>query len=207
MTHWRVPKRYVDQTQLGHEIFVPIHFSIHSENHPVKFKLGVSWNHSQVRVTASSGLHQQGLSGGRRMQGLGCSSRYLYILFIRDIGRSPKHWMKLERMVVARRKLEGGKSPKTSQGDLGFMSIHTFSGQFQRFYHMTTELFQRDRKTFDQYVSAKTGQESRCQLEPEELYFLRLRKPSASRKHFAGSASPSLGAAGPKALKTPVSDG
>lgn len=85
---------------------------------------------------------------------LGCSSRYLYIVFIRDIGLSPKHWMNLERMVVARRKLEGGKAPEEVASDLGFMSIHTFSRQFQRFYNTTPELFQRDRKTFDHFVEA-----------------------------------------------------
>jgi AraC-like DNA-binding protein len=90
---------------------------------------------------------------------LGCSSRYLYILFTRDIGLSPKHWMKLERMVVARRKLEGGKSPEDVAKDLGFMSVHTFCRQFQRFYHTTPDVFQRDRKTFDQFAGEKSGHE------------------------------------------------
>jgi methylphosphotriester-DNA--protein-cysteine methyltransferase len=67
--------------------------------------------------------------------------------------------MKLERMVVARRKLEGGKSPEDVARDLGFMSIHTFCRQFLRFYHTTPEMFQRDRKTFDLYVGGKFGQE------------------------------------------------
>lgn len=89
---------------------------------------------------------------------LGCSSRYLHILFTRDIGLSPKHWMKLERMVVARRKLEGGKSPADVARDLGFMSIHTFCRQFQRFYHITPELFQRNRKTFEQLDGKLSGQ-------------------------------------------------
>jgi AraC-like DNA-binding protein len=80
---------------------------------------------------------------------LGCSSRYLHTLFVRDIGLPPKHWMKLERMVVARRKLEGGKSPEEVARDLGFMSVHTFSRQFDKFYHTTPARFQSERKLFD----------------------------------------------------------
>lgn len=80
---------------------------------------------------------------------LGCSNRYLHTLFVRDIGLPPKHWMKLERMVVARRKLEGGKSPEEVARDLGFMSVHVFRRQFQIFYQTTPARFQSDRKTFD----------------------------------------------------------
>ena len=80
---------------------------------------------------------------------LGCSNRYLHTMFVRDIGLPPKHWMKLERMVVARRKLEGGKPPEEVARDLGFMSVHTFYRQFHLFYQTTPARFQRNRKTFD----------------------------------------------------------
>ena len=80
---------------------------------------------------------------------LGCSNRYLHTLFVRDIGLPPKHWMKLERMVVARRKLEGGKSPEEVGRDLGFMSVHTFCRQFHKFYQTAPARFQADRKLFD----------------------------------------------------------
>lgn len=80
---------------------------------------------------------------------LGCSSRYLHTLFVRDIGLPPKHWMKLERMVVARRKLRGGKSPEEVARDLGFMSVHTFSRQFEKFYQMTPARFQNGMRIFD----------------------------------------------------------
>jgi AraC family transcriptional regulator of arabinose operon len=73
---------------------------------------------------------------------LGCSSRYLHTLFVRDIGLAPKHWMKLERMVVARRKLQSGKSPELVARELGFMSVHTFSRQFQSFYQVTPGQYQ-----------------------------------------------------------------
>lgn len=80
---------------------------------------------------------------------LGCSSRYLHTLFLRDIGLPPKSWMKLERMVVARRKLEGGKRPQEVARDLGFMSVHTFSRQFYQYYQTTPGQFQDDRRAFD----------------------------------------------------------
>jgi AraC-like DNA-binding protein len=80
---------------------------------------------------------------------LGCSSRYLHTLFVRDIGLPPKHWMNLERMVVARRKLEGGKPPEAVARDLGFMSIHTFCRQFYKYHHTTPARFQSERRLFD----------------------------------------------------------
>lgn len=80
---------------------------------------------------------------------LGCSSRYLHTLFVRDIGLPPKHWMNLERMVVARRKLEGGKDPEEVSKELGFMSVNTFYRQFLKFYQTTPMHFQSQRRIFD----------------------------------------------------------
>ena len=80
---------------------------------------------------------------------LGCSSRYLHTMFVRDIGLPPKHWMKLERMVVARRKLEGGKAPEVVARELGYMSVHTFYRQFQEFYGVTPAKFLSNRQVFD----------------------------------------------------------
>lgn len=80
---------------------------------------------------------------------MGCSNRYLHTLFIRDIGLPPKQWMNLERMVVARRKLEGGKSPDEVSRDLGFMSAVTFSRQFLKYYQTTPAQFVKDRQVFD----------------------------------------------------------
>jgi AraC-like DNA-binding protein len=82
-------------------------------------------------------------------QELGCSHRYLHTMFMRDIGLPPKHWMTLERMVVARRKLEGGKNPQEVAADLGFLSVVTFSRQFRRCYMMSPEKFLKSRKIFD----------------------------------------------------------
>jgi AraC-like DNA-binding protein len=82
-------------------------------------------------------------------QELGCSQRYLHIMFMRDIGLPPKHWMSLERMVVARRKLEGGKTPQEVAKDLGFLSLLTFRRQFYKCYQVYPEEFVKSRKTFD----------------------------------------------------------
>ncbi len=82
-------------------------------------------------------------------QELGCSQRYFHTVFMRDIGFPPKQWMMMERMVVARRKLEGGKSPEEVASDLGFLSIETFRRQFYRYFQMVPERFVRSRKLFD----------------------------------------------------------
>ncbi len=80
---------------------------------------------------------------------LGCSSRYLHTMFVRDIGLPPKYWMKQERMVVARRKLEGGKAPEVVARELGYMSVHTFYRQFQDLYQVTPARFLSERQIFD----------------------------------------------------------
>ncbi|MFT3989934.1 MAG: helix-turn-helix domain-containing protein [Luteolibacter sp.] len=80
---------------------------------------------------------------------LGCSHRYLHVTFMRDIGLSPKRWMRYERMVLARRKLEGGLSPEEVADHLGFAGLHSFRREFQGFHHVSPVKFQRDRQVFD----------------------------------------------------------
>lgn len=80
---------------------------------------------------------------------LGCSQRHLYTVFLRDIGLPPKTWMNLERMVVARRKLEGGKSEAEIAADLGFMSVESFRRRFYKVYRIYPSKFVRNRKVFD----------------------------------------------------------
>jgi AraC-like DNA-binding protein len=82
-------------------------------------------------------------------EALGCSQRYLYVVFLRDIGLPPKHWMNLERMVVARRKLEGGKSIEHVSCDLGFRSVESFSRKFFEVYGIPPGRFQKTRILFD----------------------------------------------------------
>ena len=96
---------------------------------------------------------------------LGCSERYLYSVFVRDIGLPPKTWMNLERMVVARRKLEGGKTVEQVAWDLGFMSVEAFRRKFYNVYRVSPARFLRSRRIFDPSnplpPSSQTNVESR----------------------------------------------
>lgn len=80
---------------------------------------------------------------------LGCSERYLYAAFVRDIGLSPKTWMNLERMVVARRKLEGGKSIEETADDLGFKSLEAFGRTFYHMFRVSPLRYVKSRIIFD----------------------------------------------------------
>jgi AraC-like DNA-binding protein len=80
---------------------------------------------------------------------LGCSRRCFYAVFLRDIGLAPKQWMNLERMVVARRKLEGGRHLHQVAQDLGFASVQSFGGVFYRTYGVYPSRFISNRKIFD----------------------------------------------------------
>ena len=74
---------------------------------------------------------------------LDCSERYLYHVFMRDIGLPPKTWMRQERMVVARRMLTGGRSPDDVAGLLGFSSKNNFRREFLLHYRLGPLEFQR----------------------------------------------------------------
>ena len=80
---------------------------------------------------------------------LGCSQRYLHAAFLRDIGLPPKTWMNLERMVVARRMLDGGKSIEQVASDLGFMSLEAFRKRFYKMYRLSPGRYVRSRRIFD----------------------------------------------------------
>lgn len=65
---------------------------------------------------------------------LRCSERYLRAVFLRDVGLSPKEWMRQERMVVARRMLQGGMDPAVVATELGFASVNNLRREFQATY-------------------------------------------------------------------------
>ena len=65
---------------------------------------------------------------------LRCSERYFRTVFLRDIGLPPKEWMRQERMVVARRLLDGGRSPLAVSESLGFASLNNFRREFLATY-------------------------------------------------------------------------
>lgn len=127
-----------------------------------------SWRVVESFAGLSFCLERLALSKGYRVaevcRALGCSNRYLHTLFIRDIGLRPKQWMNLERMVVARRKLEGGKCPNEVALELGFRSKHPFNRQFEKFYQTTPEQFKLNRRIFDpsnENVTAPKGTKKR----------------------------------------------
>lgn len=98
-------------------------------------------------------LEKLALSKSYRVTGvcaaLGCSERYLYSAFLRDIGLPPKRWMNLERMVVARRKLEGGIPPEQVADDLGFLSVESFRRRFYTVYRISPDRFLKSRRIFN----------------------------------------------------------
>ena len=76
---------------------------------------------------------------------LGCSERYLYEVFERNIGLTPKDWMRRERMVVARRMLVGGRDAGEVAESLGFTSKNIFRREFLAFYQVPPLEFQKRR--------------------------------------------------------------
>ncbi len=80
---------------------------------------------------------------------LGGSQRRMYAVFMRDIGLPPKTWMNYERMVVARRKLEGGIAIEQVAKDLGFLSEDAFRNCFFKTYRVSPQSFVRNRRIFD----------------------------------------------------------
>jgi AraC-like DNA-binding protein len=88
---------------------------------------------------------RKGYRIGELCSELDCGERYLRQVFIRDIGLSPKEWMRRERMVVARRMLVGGKSPAEVAADLGFSTQNNFRREFLAFYRVLPLRFQLER--------------------------------------------------------------
>jgi AraC-like DNA-binding protein len=84
---------------------------------------------------------------------LGGSHRRFYNIFMRDVGLPPKTWMQNERMVVARRMLEGGQSISEVTMNLGFLSIATFRRAFLKAHGVTPQAFLKDRKFFAPHVA------------------------------------------------------
>lgn len=86
---------------------------------------------------------------GAICEALGCSQRHLYSVFMRDIGLPPKDWLVLEKMVVARRKLEGGLSISRVARDMGYNSVVSFSRRFEKIHGVSPGRFMKSRNWFD----------------------------------------------------------
>ena len=68
----------------------------------------------------------------------------MHRIFVRDIGLPPKERMRWEQMVVARRKLIGGKLPNEVAIDLGFSCQNNFRREFLSVYKVPPTQFQRE---------------------------------------------------------------
>ncbi|MES2440492.1 MAG: helix-turn-helix domain-containing protein [Verrucomicrobiota bacterium] len=74
---------------------------------------------------------------------LECSERYFHEVCTRDIGLTPKEWLRWERIVVARRMLTGGRSPDEVAEVLGFSSRNNFRREFLAYHRIGPLEFQR----------------------------------------------------------------
>ena len=146
-----MPKRYVDRRPGSQRICTTL---LRRAVHFVRF---IRSNHKWQVVEAFSGLEcsleELALEKGYRVAdvclALGCSQRHFYAVFTRDIGLPPKTWMNLERMVMARRKLLGGKPVEEVSAELGFMSVEAFRRRFYRVYRTSPGRFITHPRLFD----------------------------------------------------------
>ena len=76
---------------------------------------------------------------------LGVSEAYFREVFVRDLGLSPKEWMRWERMVVARRLLECGRPPGEVAVLLGFADRNSFRREFRSVYGVSVQGYLRQR--------------------------------------------------------------
>ena len=76
---------------------------------------------------------------------LGVSEAYFREVFVRDLGLSPKEWMRWERMVVARRLLECERPPREVAALVGFADINSFRREFSRVYGVSAVRYLRQR--------------------------------------------------------------
>jgi AraC-like DNA-binding protein len=76
---------------------------------------------------------------------LGVSEAYFREVFVRDLGLSPKEWMRWERMVVARRLLECERQPCEVAALLGFADMNSFRREFTQAYGVSAQCYLRQR--------------------------------------------------------------
>ena len=98
------------------------------------------WRIQHLDGDFSGALELLALQGGYRVaavcEELCLSERYFHEMFLRDVGLTPKLWMRWERMVVARRMLVWGLDALEVSGKLGFSCPNSFRREFQTVYRM-----------------------------------------------------------------------
>lgn len=88
---------------------------------------------------------QQGYRVGGVCEELGISEAHLRVLFLRDVGLSPKDWMRWERMVVARRMLLWGADVMVVAEKLGFSHANSFRREFREVHGVPPHYFLESR--------------------------------------------------------------
>ena len=89
---------------------------------------------------------QQGYRVGAVCRELGRSEPYLREVFLRDLGLTPKDWMRWERMVVARQMLSWGIDPLEVSSALGFAHPNSFRREFGSVHGVSPRRYQVERK-------------------------------------------------------------
>lgn len=77
---------------------------------------------------------------------IGCTERRLNDLFRRDLGIPPLQWLKLERMVAARRMLAAGLPIEDVAERLGFTSHYNFRREFKKHHNILPSTYQQHRR-------------------------------------------------------------
>ena len=94
-------------------------------------------------------LESLALEQGYRVCGvcdeLGLSEGYFREIFLRDVGMTPKEWMRWERMVVARRMMSWEPCHRTIAERLGFADCNSFRREFRMVYGLAPMKFREMR--------------------------------------------------------------
>lgn len=87
-----------------------------------------------------------GFRVGELSDALGHSGRYVQEVFGRDVGVTPKLWLRRERMAEAERLLCEGVRPVEVVERLGFSQGNGFRKEFRSIYGMTPSVYARQRR-------------------------------------------------------------
>ncbi len=80
-------------------------------------------------------------------ENLNISPRQLERQFLSSLGVSPKYWMRLQRMILARQLIRTGTPLKATALELGFVKYDKFAQEMKRFYQITPmEMVGRERQ-------------------------------------------------------------
>ena len=80
---------------------------------------------------------------------LATSERHMHRLCRRELGQSPKEWLREQRMAAARLLLNRGSGVKAVAMELGFKRVAHFSREFKQWHGVTATRFAADFKQAD----------------------------------------------------------